>query len=106
MVGLAAEHKGAWVIIDLTFMAEEKKSTFCKSFNLKLSQQKHVMQQKHQSLLSRSNDTVTQSRSDSIDPILTIYSLRTDCSLSEAGWIDGFTGVYTQNRLRLTTNRS
>lgn len=33
VVGLAAEHKGAWVIIDLgiTVMAEEKKSTFCNS---------------------------------------------------------------------------
>lgn len=29
MVGLAAEHKGAWVIIYLTLTAEEKKSTFC-----------------------------------------------------------------------------
>lgn len=33
VVGLAAEHKGAWVIIDLgiTLMAEEKRSTFCNS---------------------------------------------------------------------------
>lgn len=33
VVGLAAEHKGAWVIIDLgiTITAEEKKSTFCNS---------------------------------------------------------------------------
>lgn len=33
VVGVAAEHKGAWVIIDLgiTLMAEEKRSTFCNS---------------------------------------------------------------------------
>lgn len=33
VVGLAAEHKGAWVIIDLgiTLTAEEKRSTFCNS---------------------------------------------------------------------------
>lgn len=34
VVGLAAEHKGAWVIIDLgmTLKAEEKRSTFCNSY--------------------------------------------------------------------------
>ncbi len=35
MVGLAAEHKGAWVIIDLgiTLMAEENRSTFCNTLS-------------------------------------------------------------------------
>lgn len=33
VVGLAAEHKGAWVIIDLgiTLTAEDRRSTFCNS---------------------------------------------------------------------------